>query len=151
MKDEALNPLEKPQPNEIPVDEGEGWANKERHMQINPSLEPAPGGIHHSDQGVQYASGQYTALLKQHEFRISMSRRGNPYDNPVAESFFKTLKVEEVYLADYRTEAEARARIPYFIDQVYNQERLHSALGYRPPNEFEIMYKQPPTYVLTPP
>lgn len=115
------------------------------------SRKPTPGCIHHSDQGVQYASRPYTALLKQHGFRISMSRRGNPYDNPVAESFFKTLKVEEVYLADYQTEAEARARIPHFIDQVYNQERLHSALGYKPPNEFEIIYKQPPIYVLTPP
>jgi putative transposase len=78
-----------------------------------------------------------------------MSRRGNPYDNPVAESFFKTLKVEEVYLTDYQTESEARARIPHFIDQVYNQERLHSASDDSPPNEFEIIYKQPPIYVVT--
>ena len=115
------------------------------------SRKPTPGCIHHSDQGVQYASGQYTDLLSQHGLRISMSRKGNPYDNAVAESFFKTLKVEEVYLTNYQTEAEARARIPYFIDQVYNQERLHSALGYMPPNEFEIIQKQSPTYVLTPP
>ena len=115
------------------------------------SRRPAPGCIHHSDQGVQYASGPYTALLKQHGFRISMSRKGNPYDNPMPETFFKTLKVEEVYLADYQTEAEARARIPHFIDQVYNHQRRHSALGHKPPNEFEVTYKQPPTYVLTPP
>ena len=98
---------------------------------------PAPGLVHHSDRGVQYASREYTALLIEHGMRISMSRRGNPYDNAVAESFIKTLKYEEVYRQEYQDLVEARASIPRFLEQVYNQKRLHSALGYLPPAEFE--------------
>jgi putative transposase len=99
--------------------------------------EVTPGLVHHSDQGVQYASGAYTDLLKEHGVRISMSRRGNAYDNAQAESFIKTLKYEEVYLFEYETMTEARGRIGHFLEEVYNQKRLHSALGYVPPTEFE--------------
>ena len=97
----------------------------------------APGLVHHSDQGVQYASGDYTELLTEHGILISMSRRGNPYDNAQAESFIKTLKYEEVYRTEYLDFADARRRIGKFIESVYNQKRLHSALGYLPPAEFE--------------
>jgi transposase InsO family protein len=103
---------------------------------------PPPGLIHHSDRGVQYACHEYTTLLESHGFQISMSRKGNPYDNAVAESFFKTLKKEEVYLSDYRSPEEARRQIQHFIEQVYNQKRLHSSLGYVPPAEYELQYKQ---------
>ncbi len=96
-----------------------------------------PGLVHHSDRGVQYASTDYTNLLKEHGISISMSRRGNPYDNAKAESFMKTLKMEEVYLYEYEDLFEARARIGHFLEEVYNQKRLHSALGYLPPAEFE--------------
>jgi putative transposase len=96
-----------------------------------------PGLVHHSDRGVQYASPAYTELLMEHGIRISMSRRGNPYDNAQAESFMKTLKYEEVYRTEYLDFADARRQIGQFIDGVYNQKRLHSALGYRPPVEFE--------------
>ena len=98
---------------------------------------PGPELVHHSDRGVQYASKEYTDLLKQHSIRISMSRKGNPYDNASCESFMKTLKYEEVYRQEYRTLAEAKASLDQFIDVIYNQKRLHSALGYRPPVEFE--------------
>lgn len=97
----------------------------------------APGLVHHSDRGVQYASHAYTRLLEDRGIRISMSRRGNPYDNAYAESFIKTLKYEEVYLNDYETLAEASASIDHFLRDVYNRKRLHSALGYVPPEEFE--------------
>jgi len=100
---------------------------------------PEPGCIHHSDQGVQYASGDYIKELVFYGFQISMSRKGNPFDNAYAESFIKTLKSEEVHLWEYRTIEDVRERIPYFIEDVYNQKRLHSALGYRPPCEFEAM------------
>jgi transposase InsO family protein len=96
-----------------------------------------PGLVHHSDQGVQYASEDYTQVLKEHGICISMSRRGNPYDNAKAESFMKTLKYEEVHLYEYEDLAQARTRIGYFLEEVYNQKRLHSALGYLPPAEFE--------------
>jgi putative transposase len=96
-----------------------------------------PGLVHHSDQGSQYASGDYTDLLKENGIRISMSRKGNPWDNAACESFMKTLKYEEVYRNQYRDLAEARASIRRFLETIYNGKRLHSALGYRPPIEFE--------------
>jgi transposase InsO family protein len=95
------------------------------------------GLVHHSDRGVQYASSAYTELLKERGIRISRSRRGNPYDNAQAERFMRTLKYEEVYLFEYETMAEARARISHFLEEVYNQKRLHSAIGYVPPAEYE--------------
>jgi len=98
---------------------------------------PAPGLVHHSDRGVQYASNDYTGLLKDHQIDISMSRKANPWDNASCESFMKTLKYEEVHRQEYRDLAEARASIKHFLERVYNQKRLHSALGYRPPVEFE--------------
>jgi putative transposase len=98
---------------------------------------PKPGLVHHSDRGVQYASRDYTAELQQHGIRISMSRTASPYDNAQAESFMKTLKYEEVYRTEYRNLEDARASIGEFLDKIYNRERLHSALGYRPPLEFE--------------
>jgi transposase InsO family protein len=97
----------------------------------------APGLVHHSDRGVQYASKDYIELLTAHGILISMSRRGNPYDNAQAESFIKTLKYEEVYRTEYLDFADARRGIGKFIDSVYNEKRLHSALGYLPPAEFE--------------
>jgi transposase InsO family protein len=96
-----------------------------------------PGLVHHSDRGSQYASNDYIDLLKAHGIDISMSRKGNPWDNAACESFMKTLKYEEVLRNDYRDLAEARASIPEFLEKVYNQKRLHSALGYLPPVEFE--------------
>jgi len=98
---------------------------------------PSPGLVHHSDRGSQYASGDYIGLLQANQIRISMSRRGNPYDNAACESFMKTLKYEEVYRNEYRDLAEARASIGEFLEKVYNEKRLHSALGYVPPAEFE--------------
>jgi transposase InsO family protein len=96
-----------------------------------------PGIVHHSDQGVQYCCPDYVGRLLDHGFVISMSRAGTPYDNAKAESFMKTLKAEEVQLKQYRSLAEARQEIGHFIEEVYNRKRLHSALGYRPPEEFE--------------
>ena len=98
---------------------------------------PRPGLVHHSDRGVQYASRDYTQLLEQHGIQISMSRRGNVYDNARCESFIKTLKYEEVYREDYQDLEETVAGIEHFVESIYNQKRLHSALGYRPPVEFE--------------
>jgi putative transposase len=96
-----------------------------------------PELVHHSDRGVQYASGDYTQLLMDHHIRISMSRKANPWDNAACESFMKTLKCEEVYRTEYRDQADARLRIGQFLERVYNERRLHSALDYRSPVEFE--------------
>ena len=123
-----------------------GWAIA-KHLKKELSLEalnmaietrkPEPGCIHHSDQGVQYACHEYVHTLTAAELQISMSRKGNPYDNAYAESFMKTLKHEEVSLWNYETYADVIERIPYFIEEVYNAKRRHSALGYVPPEEFE--------------
>jgi putative transposase len=102
--------------------------------------QPPLGFIHHSDRGVQYASTAYTERLAALGAQISMSAKGNPYDNAKAESFFKTLKREEVELTQYETFADAEAQIGRFIDDVYNQKRLHSSLGYVPPVEYESLY-----------
>lgn len=98
---------------------------------------PAPGLIHHSDHGVQYASHRYVRRLETIDAQISMAAIGSPYQNAMAESFFATLKREEVHLHEYRTFAEAEANLERFLDEVYNHKRLHSSLGYRPPSEFE--------------
>jgi transposase InsO family protein len=98
---------------------------------------PQPGLVRHSDRGIQYASQEYTDLLKQRPAQIGMSRKSNPYDNAACESFMKTLKYEEVYRNEYRDFQEALAQIGEFLERVYNEKRLHSALGYMPPAEFE--------------
>ena len=108
---------------------------------------PSAGCIHHSDRGVQYAANEYIEILQKHGFTISMSRKGNPYDNAQAESFMKTLKVEEVYVSEYRTFTEVKERIGEFIELIYNQERLHSALGYVSPVEFEQGIMSAPWHV----
>jgi len=99
--------------------------------------QPPAGLVHHSDRGVQYACRDYTDMLKQHQTEISMSRKGNPYDNAACESFMKTLKYEEVYRMEYRDFHDVHASIGEFLERVYNERRLHSALGYVPPAEFE--------------
>jgi hypothetical protein len=99
--------------------------------------QPPPGRVHHSDRGVQYACGDYAQVLQQHQMIPSMSRPANPYDNASCESFMKTIKREEIYANDYRDLEHLLANIEAFIEQYYNRCRLHSALGYRPPEEFE--------------
>ena len=103
------------------------------------------GLVHHSDRGSQYASTDYTELLQENGNEISMSRKGNPWDNAACESFMKTLKYEEVLRNEYRDLAEARSSIREFLEKVYNQKRLHSALGYLPPAEFERNHKEAAT------
>lgn len=107
--------------------------------------EPPPGCLHHSDRGVQYASHAYVATLEAAGMVISMSRTANPYDNAHMESFFKTLKYEEVHLANYETYADVIERLPHFIEEVYNSKRLHSSLGYCPPEEYEQQIQQTQT------
>ena len=125
-----------------------GWALSRRidaelvlsalNMAINARLQFGISGlIHHSDQGVQYACDGYVNRLNKLGIRISMSRKGNPYDNAFAESFMKTLKAEEAYLKEYKTFDEAYNNIKQFIEVVYNKKRLHSSIGYLPPVEFE--------------
>lgn len=106
---------------------------------------PAPGLVHHSDRGIQYASQQYVALLREHGIAASMSRTGNPYDNAKCESFIKTLKQEEIYTREYRDRADLEKHIGRFLEQYYNRQRLHSALGYRSPATFENLL-QPPQF-----
>jgi len=91
--------------------------------------------IHHSDKGIQYCSYEYVKLLESYNIKISMSAKASPYENATIESFFRTLKVEEVYLWEYETYSDVTGRIPYFIEDVYNTKRLHSSLGYMPPEE----------------
>jgi len=119
-----------------------GLALEALRMAIS-NRQPTVGLIHHSDQGVQYASEEYVAELEKYDFLISMSRTGNPYDNARMESFFKTLKYEEVYLCEYETYEDVLERIPYFIEKVYNQKRLHSGIGYMAPEEFENLLLNP--------
>ena len=106
------------------------------------SRQPPEGCVHHSDRGCQYASAEYRRALKQYKLVGSMSARANPYHNAQAESFMKTLKVEEVYLAGYERFEDVAARLPTFIEAIYNDRRLHSALGYRSPTQFEAQLAQ---------
>jgi len=99
--------------------------------------QPPPGLVHHSDRGIQYASSDYVAILRKYQMLPSMSRPANPYDNASCESFMKTLKHEEIYAHEYRDRDHLRGNIEDFIERYYNCRRLHSALGYRPPQEFE--------------
>jgi transposase InsO family protein len=105
--------------------------------------QPPPGVIHHSDQGVQYASGEYVDLLHRHQMIGSMSRKGNPYDNARCESFFKTLKQEEIYCTDYADLDDLETHLEEFLERYYNQRRLHSALGYLSPAAFEQNLARP--------
>jgi putative transposase len=99
--------------------------------------QPPPGVVHHSDRGLQYAAREYVAVLRHHQMIPSMSRPANPYDNASCESFMRTLKREEIYANDYQDLEHLRTNVEAFIEQYYNRCRLHSALGYKPPEEFE--------------
>jgi len=103
---------------------------------------PRPGAIHHSDRGVQYLCKDYVGLLHKNNFHISCSRKGNPYDNAFAESFFKTLKSNEVDLQTYRDIWDVTDRVPEFLDDIYNERRVHSKLDYLSPNEFEVLNEE---------
>ena len=109
--------------------------------------QPPPGLVHHSDRGLQYACSEYVALLQRHHILLSMSRAGNPFDNARCESFIKTLKQEEIELGEYRDLDELRAHIEEFIEQYYNRCRLHSALRYQSPCEFEEQLQSTPSSV----
>jgi transposase InsO family protein len=106
---------------------------------------PGPGLVHHSDRGIQYASHDYVKLLKEHKMTPSMSRPANPYDNAACESFMKTLKIEEIYCREYKDLSDLQAHMEEFLDRYYNHQRLHSALGYRTPAEFEEQCRTPDT------
>jgi len=101
---------------------------------------PPEGVIHHSDRGVQYLCEKYIGKLKEYKFHSSCSRKGNPYDNAWTESFMKTIKHEEIYMGQYETYLDVLGNVPGFIDEIYNKKRLHSSLGYLPPDEFEDRY-----------
>lgn len=128
-----------------------GWALS-RHINAGLTLEAlemalagrtvTPELMHHSDRGSQYACDEYVKRLDDHGITISMSRKGNPYDNAMAESFMRTVKIEEVYINEYRAFTDAFANIEHFIEIVYNRRRLHSSLGYRTPHEMETEYHQ---------
>ena len=106
--------------------------------------QPPPGLVHHSDRGLQYASADYVEVLHQHGMLLSMSRAGNPYDNATCESWIKTLKVEEIYGNQYQDLEDLRSHLREFIDQYYNRDRLHSALGYCSPEKFEQQLAETP-------
>jgi len=136
-----------------------GWALS-RHINVALTLEALKMAlasrditsslIHHSDRGSQYACDEYVKVLLDHGITISMSRKGNPYDNAMAESFMKTVKVEEVYINEYSDFSDVFANIEHFIEIVYNQKRLHSSLGYRTPDEIEAEYHQAQSTLATP-
>ena len=107
------------------------------------SRQPAAGLVQHSDRGVQYTSRMYRERLAQYGIQGSMSMRGNPYDNAIMESFMKTLKYEEIYPREYTTVEDVVRHLPHFIEERYNRQRLHSSLGYRPPEEFEMLHTSP--------
>jgi putative transposase len=111
--------------------------------QASEKRQPPPGLVHHSDRGLQYASAEYAAILEKHRMVPSMSRPANPYDNASCESFMKTLKREEIYANKYDDLEHLRANIEEFIEEYYNRQRLHSALGYRSPEEFEQQIEAP--------
>jgi putative transposase len=98
---------------------------------------PPRGVIHHSDRGVQYLCEDYVTLLSEKGFYLSCSRKGNPYDNAWSESFMKTIKYDEIYMGNYETYLDVIEKLPFFIEEIYNKKRLHSSLGYLPPEEFE--------------
>ena len=128
-----------------------GWAvsrNIDRYLTLGAlrmaveKRQPESDCIHHSDRGVQYACKDYASFLKEKGFQISMSRKGNPYDNAAMESFMKTMKYNEVYLKNYDTLTDVLRHLPYFIEEVYNKKRLHSSLGYLTPQEFEVKFNK---------
>ena len=116
---------------------GQPLSRWRRWSKPSPNAKPPPGLVHHSDRGVQYACAEYVGVLEKHRMIPSMSRPANPYDNASCESFMKTLKREEIYANEYGDLEHLRANIEEFIEQYYNRRRLHSALGYCSPEEFE--------------